>query len=227
MREGKQRKVPGPGVGRCQGIITPVRTTLLKTSCGTIRKPLNLKKSFNNQPAPLTQLPCNMMSTIAAEVFAKKNMVDDEKKCKHAADRKMAKSHDVIPWKQRQWGHMIARNAINTKQKIGLGTRKTISEDLVTMWWGIARTNCNFHFSLSEFEPFLSTPHFLCDKGFPELLICVKQLSPTVSPFSYTFCFDGHDISELVQETSSKRVSINCLLRPLECPTLNTWLAPK
>ena len=42
-------------------------------------------------------------------------------KCKNIADKKMVKSLDAIPWKQRQWGHALARAAINTKQKLGLG----------------------------------------------------------------------------------------------------------
>ena len=43
------------------------------------------------------------------------------KKCKNAADRKMVKSLDAIPYSQKQWGHCLARNVINTKQKLGLG----------------------------------------------------------------------------------------------------------
>ena len=43
------------------------------------------------------------------------------KKCKNEADRKMVKALDAIPYEQRQWGHWLARNVINTKQKLGLG----------------------------------------------------------------------------------------------------------
>ncbi|KAL9958373.1 hypothetical protein ACROYT_G035379 [Oculina patagonica] len=39
-------------------------------------------------------------------------------KCKNEADRKMVKSLDAIPWKDRQWGHAIARNTIATKAKL-------------------------------------------------------------------------------------------------------------
>ena len=28
---------------------------------------------------------------------------------------------DVVPYNERQWGHWLARNLINTKQKLGLG----------------------------------------------------------------------------------------------------------
>ena len=43
------------------------------------------------------------------------------KKCKNAADKKMVKALDEIPFPDRQWGHWAARNIINTKQKLGLG----------------------------------------------------------------------------------------------------------
>ena len=47
----------------------------------------------------------------------------DDKACKHKADKKMVKSLDEVPWNERQWGHWLARNSINTKQKLGLGSR--------------------------------------------------------------------------------------------------------
>ena len=48
----------------------------------------------------------------------------DDKKCKHVADGKLVKSLDAVPWNERQWGHWLARNTINTKQRVGLGTKK-------------------------------------------------------------------------------------------------------
>ena len=45
----------------------------------------------------------------------------DNRKCKNKADRKMVKSLDAIPYNERQWGHWLAKNLINTKQKLGLG----------------------------------------------------------------------------------------------------------
>ena len=33
----------------------------------------------------------------------------------------MVKSLDAIPWNERQWGHALARNVIDVKQKLGLG----------------------------------------------------------------------------------------------------------
>ena len=39
----------------------------------------------------------------------------DQIKCKNEADRQMVKALDSIPWKERQWGHTVARNAIAAK----------------------------------------------------------------------------------------------------------------
>ena len=48
----------------------------------------------------------------------------DQVKCKNDADRKMVKALDAIPWKERQWGHAIARNAIAARSKFGMGVKK-------------------------------------------------------------------------------------------------------
>ena len=48
----------------------------------------------------------------------------DQVKCKNEADRKMVKALDSIPWKDRQWGHTVARNAIAAKAKLGLGVKQ-------------------------------------------------------------------------------------------------------
>lgn len=45
----------------------------------------------------------------------------NDDKCKHEGDKKMVKSLNAVPWNERQWGHWLARNAINTKRKLGLG----------------------------------------------------------------------------------------------------------
>ena len=42
----------------------------------------------------------------------------DQVKCKNKADNKMVKSLDAIPWKDQQWGHALARNAIASKQNL-------------------------------------------------------------------------------------------------------------
>ena len=47
----------------------------------------------------------------------------DDRKCKNKVDKKMVKSLDAIPWKERQWGHTLARTIINTTQKLGMGTK--------------------------------------------------------------------------------------------------------
>ena len=47
----------------------------------------------------------------------------DIRRCKNKADRKMVKSLDAIPWNERQWGHALARNVIDVKQKLGLGVK--------------------------------------------------------------------------------------------------------
>ena len=46
-------------------------------------------------------------------------------KCKNEADRKMVKALDAIPWKDRQWGHAVARNAIAAKSKLGMGVKNS------------------------------------------------------------------------------------------------------
>ena len=33
----------------------------------------------------------------------------------------MVRALDAVPWKERQWGHWLARNLINTKRKLGHG----------------------------------------------------------------------------------------------------------
>ena len=35
----------------------------------------------------------------------------------------MVKALDDVPYNERQWGHWLARNMINTKQKLGLGAK--------------------------------------------------------------------------------------------------------
>ena len=37
----------------------------------------------------------------------------------------MIKALDAVPWKERQWGHAMARTMIITKQKLGLNVQKT------------------------------------------------------------------------------------------------------
>ena len=43
--------------------------------------------------------------------------------CKNKADKKMVESLDNVTYNERQWGHWLARNVINRKQKLGLGVK--------------------------------------------------------------------------------------------------------
>ena len=65
--------------------------------------------------------PTGRTDAIAMQHDVDYSVCGDDKKCKNKADRKMVKSLDSVPYNERQWGHWLARNAINTKQKLGLG----------------------------------------------------------------------------------------------------------
>ena len=65
--------------------------------------------------------PTGRTDAVAMQHDVDYSVCQDDKKCKNKADRKMVKSLDNIPYNERQWGHWIARNMINTKQKLGLG----------------------------------------------------------------------------------------------------------
>ena len=68
--------------------------------------------------------PTGKTDAIAMQHDVDYTICKDDKKCKHQADKKMVRALDAVPWKQRQWGHFLARNTINTKRKLGLGTGK-------------------------------------------------------------------------------------------------------
>ena len=51
------------------------------------------------------------------------NKGENVRQCKNTADKKVVASLDALPWGKRHWGHAIARNIINTKQKLGLGIK--------------------------------------------------------------------------------------------------------
>ena len=68
--------------------------------------------------------PTGKTDAIAMQHDVDYSVCGDDKKCKHLADRKMVRSLDAVPWNERQWGHWLARNAINTKRKVGLGGKK-------------------------------------------------------------------------------------------------------
>ena len=68
--------------------------------------------------------PTGKTDAIAMQHDVDYTICKDDKKCKHQADKKMVRALDAVPWKERQWGHWLARNTINTKRKLGLGTVK-------------------------------------------------------------------------------------------------------
>jgi len=70
------------------------------------------------------QQPTGSTDAVAMQHDFEKKYSESEKDCKNVADRKMVKSLDSIPWNKRQWGHALNRNAINSKQKLGLGYKQ-------------------------------------------------------------------------------------------------------
>ena len=66
--------------------------------------------------------PTGKTDAIAMQHDVDYSICEDDKECKHRADKKMVSALDAVPWKERQWGHWLARNTINTKGKLGLGT---------------------------------------------------------------------------------------------------------
>ena len=68
--------------------------------------------------------PIGRTDKIAMQHDVDYSVCKDDKKCKNKADRNLVKALDATPWKDRQWGHWLARNMINTKQKLGLGVKQ-------------------------------------------------------------------------------------------------------
>ena len=69
------------------------------------------------------QKPTGKTDAVAAQHDVDYSVCGNDRKCKNKADRKMVKSLDAIPWNERQWGHALARNVIDVKQKLGLGAK--------------------------------------------------------------------------------------------------------
>ena len=67
--------------------------------------------------------PSGKTDAVAAQHDVDYSLCGNDRKCKNKADKKMVAALDAIPWKERQWGHALARNVINTKQKLGLGSK--------------------------------------------------------------------------------------------------------
>ena len=53
--------------------------------------------------------PTGATDAVAMQHDVDYSICGDDRKCKNKADRKMVKSLDAIPWKERQWGHTLAR----------------------------------------------------------------------------------------------------------------------
>ena len=68
--------------------------------------------------------PSGPTDAIAMQHDVDYSVCKDNKKCKNQADRKMVKALDSVPYNERQWGHWLARNVINTKHKLGMGAKK-------------------------------------------------------------------------------------------------------
>ena len=69
-------------------------------------------------------MPTGKTDAIAMQHDVDYSVCKDDRKCKNKADRKMVQALDNVPYNERQWGHWLARNVINTKQKLGLGVPK-------------------------------------------------------------------------------------------------------
>ena len=70
--------------------------------------------------------PTGKTDAIAMQHDVDYSVCKDDKKCKNKADKKMVKALDNVPYNERQWGHWLARNMMNTKQKLGLGVPKNV-----------------------------------------------------------------------------------------------------
>ena len=70
------------------------------------------------------QQPTGKTDAVSIQHDVEYSVCKDDKKCKNKADRKMVKALDSVPYNERQWGHWLARNMINTKQKLGLGLKQ-------------------------------------------------------------------------------------------------------
>ena len=97
-----------------------------------------LEKQLSYDPKTGKILKIYQQPTGATDAVAMQHDVDyavcagkkNEKGCKHDADKKMVKALDAIPKNKRQWGHAAARNAISSKQRVGLGVGETINKNI-------------------------------------------------------------------------------------------------
>ena len=98
--------------------------------------PLDKQLSYDPQTGKILKI--YQQPTGATDAVSMQHDVDyavcagkkNEKSCKHAADKKMVKALDAIPKNKRQRGHSLARNAISSKQKVGLGVGEMLNEQI-------------------------------------------------------------------------------------------------
>ena len=88
--------------------------------------PLDKQVQYDDQGNILEiyDMPTGATDAIAMQHDVDYSICKDDKKCKHVADKRMVRALDAVPWSERQWGHFLARNTINTKRKLGLGGKK-------------------------------------------------------------------------------------------------------
>ena len=70
------------------------------------------------------QHPTGRTDAVSMQHDVDYSVCGNDLKCKHKADKKMVKSLDAIPKKDRQWGHALARNMIKAKHKTGMGVKQ-------------------------------------------------------------------------------------------------------
>ena len=88
---------------------------------------LDSQLKYNPQTGEILEIydqPTGKTDAIAMQHDVDYSVCKDNKKCKNNVDRKMVNALDSVPYDERQWGHWLARNMINTKQKLGLGVKK-------------------------------------------------------------------------------------------------------
>ena len=97
--------------------------------------PLEQQLRFNPQTGEILEFyvkPTGKTAAVAAQHDVDYSVCEGEKnpkKCRNKADRKMVKALDGIPQNERQWGHWLARNIINTKQKLDLGAKNAEGDE--------------------------------------------------------------------------------------------------
>ena len=89
--------------------------------------PINQQLKYDPNTGQIIEIydkPTGKKDAIAMQHDVDYSVCKDDKKCKNKADRKMVKALDNVPYNQRQWGHWLARNTIDIKQKVGLGNKR-------------------------------------------------------------------------------------------------------